>query len=147
MKTCFKILFLCVAIVGFSSCSLDDDEFYSSDLIGSWNWQSTAGGEANHIFETPENLDKHIELRLLENNSFIVLENESKIAEGSYQLKNKISTLTEEHERFISVTIKTTNDLKDINYEGVIYTYNKGNILVIKQDFEDGLTSVFRKID
>lgn len=145
MKTYVKLLLLFTLSFAILSCSSDDD-VYETDVIGTWNWESTGGGQSYQIFETPENQDRTLEIQLKENHNFIAIENGVQIAEGSFELTRKFSNLTEENERFIIVSVKTSDSLDDIIYEGIIYTYDNENRLVIREDFEDGVTSVFRRM-
>ena len=145
MKTYLNLILLFTFSLGILACSSDDD-VYESDIVGTWYWESTGGGEAYQIFETPESQDRTLEIQLKENHDFIAIENGVQIAEGSFELTRKYSNLTEENERFIIVSIKTSDSLNDIIYEGIIYTYDDENRLVIREDFEEGVTSVFRRM-
>ena len=61
MKTYLNLILLFTLSLGILDCSSDDD-VYESDIVGTWNWESTGGGEAYQIFETPESQDRTLEI-------------------------------------------------------------------------------------
>ena len=142
-----NIGYLFVLFVVLISCNQDNnEEVYSNSMVGKWEWKSTNGGEAGHIYETPQETDKIIHLELKSGFKFSISVNDNETVSGTYSLLNKKSNLTEETEQFISITSLSEESKDIVVFEGVISIYNYSNSLFINQDFEEGLGSVFERI-
>lgn len=142
-----KTSWLLVLIIVLLSCNQDDDvEVFSDNLLGKWEWKSTNGGEADHIYETPQMVDKIIHLNLKSNSEYSILLNNEETVSGTYSIINKKSNLTDETERFISITVNSEESEGIVVLEGLIKIYNYSNSLFITQDFKSGIGSVFERI-
>ncbi|SDX37776.1 hypothetical protein SAMN05444411_10539 [Lutibacter oricola] len=143
-----NIGYLLVLFVVLLSCNQDDSvEVYSNDMVGKWEWKSTNGGEAGRIYKTPQNTDKIIHLDLKPDFEYTILLNNKESISGTYSIINKKSILTEETEQFISITTISEESKSIVVLEGIINVYNYSNSLFINQDFENGMGSVFERVD
>ncbi|WP_303316594.1 hypothetical protein Q4Q34_07245 [Flavivirga abyssicola] len=141
-----KLIYLFILTLGIISCSSDDKtEIDNSNIIGKWNWTNTDGGIAFHIHETPESLGVTLYLILNRNYSYSILENGTEISNGTYQLIQKESNLTNELETFITYS-GNFQQPQGIILSGMINSYDN-NKLGISQDFPDGIGSGFEKTD
>ena len=140
-----KIVLFIVISIGLFSCSSDDEIIIVNDnLVGTWNWTSTDGGISGQIHETPATTGKSIELNLMENYDYTIVENDVEISSGTYDLSLEESILSGEMEIFITYSHNYQN--QDVVVSGIINVQGAIN-LSITEDIADGVVSVFEKIE
>ena len=96
-----KLIYLFLLTLGVISCNSEENTIDNSDLIGQWNWTNTEGGISGDIHETPTTTGKVINLILLANNSYSIIENGNEIANGTYDLVMRKSIYSGEMEPYI----------------------------------------------
>ncbi len=97
-----KLIYLYILTFGVISCSSDEETaINNSDLIGNWNWTSTGGGFSGDLNETPTTTGKTYNLNLNANYTYSLLENQTEISSGTYELTIRESIYSQETERFI----------------------------------------------
>ncbi len=140
-----KIVLILIFTIGIFSCSSDDEVIIENgDLIGKWNWTTTDGGISGQIHETPTTTGKTIELNLLGQFNYTIVENEIEVSSGTYELSMEESIHSEEMVRFITYSNNYEN--QDIILSGIITVQEEIN-LNISDNIVDGLISSFEKIE
>jgi hypothetical protein len=136
-----KIIYLFILTLGIISCNSDDEKAIdNSDLIGKWNWTNTDGGIASHIHETPDTTGKIINLTLLENDTYSIIENGNEISNGTYEILMRKSIYSGEMERYIIYSEEYQNQNTVIS--GIIRIL-ENNSLSIADNNTDGVKSKY----
>jgi hypothetical protein len=136
-----KIIYLFILTLGIISCNSDDEKVIdNSDLIGKWNWTNTDGGIAYHIHETPNTTGKIINLTLLENDTYSIIENGNEISNGTYEILMRKSIYSGEMERYIIYSEEYQNQNTVIS--GIIRIL-ENNSLSIADNNTDGVKSKY----
>jgi len=140
-----RIISLFALVIVFTACSTNEEtKISNSDLIGTWNWNSTDGGMANHIHSTPASTGKNIQFHLLKNYTFSITENGNEISKGTYKMTSRKSIYTGEKERFIEC-LESIN-IQNVVISGIITVYDT-NKLDISDNNYDGVGSGFTKTE
>ncbi|MGF1558912.1 MAG: hypothetical protein ACFCUL_07475 [Flavobacteriaceae bacterium] len=141
-----KLIYLFILTFGVISCSSDEETaINNSDLIGNWNWTSTGGGFSGDLNETPITTGKTYNLNLNANYTYFLLENQTEISSGTYELTMRESIYSQETERFISYS-DSFEQPQSLVISGVIRAFENTN-LSISDNNHDGIGSIFEKIE
>lgn len=141
-----KLIYLFILTLGITSCSSDDETTIdNSDLIGKWNWTMTEGGINGNINETPSTTGKAYKLNLNANYTYLLLENETEISSGTYELSMKESIYSQDTERFITYS-DSFQQPQNLVISGIVRTYEIKN-LIISDNNHDGIRSKFEKAE
>lgn len=142
MRKIITILFLAIGLI---SCSSQSNST-STDLYGKWNWVSTDGGIGFHIHHTPASTGNAVQLILLKDNTFSIIKNGKEVSSGKYELTTQKSIFTGEMEKFISCQDITENkEPLNIVTEGILKV-SASNKLEVKNNYPDGIGSVFERM-
>jgi hypothetical protein len=142
MRKIITILFLAIGLISCSSQSNSTN----TDLYGKWNWVSTDGGIGFHIHNTPASTGNAIQLILLKDNTFSIIKNGKEVSSGTYEITSQKSIFTGEMEKFITCHQITENqEPLNIVTEGILKV-SEANKLEIKNNYPDGIGSVFERI-
>lgn len=141
-----KLICLFVLSLVITSCSSDAEitqktQKNNLDLDEKWAWDSTCGGIAG-ICITPLTTGKNYTLVLKENNSYSLLENGIETANGTYSLTTRESIYNHKMENFI-----TLQNSKFPVGDGIINIDESKNTMSIGDNFYDGFSSSFKKIE
>jgi hypothetical protein len=139
---CFLII-----ILGLMSCSSNDEtKIDNSEIVGKWNWTNTDGGIGYHIHETPSSTGENIILILEKDYSYSIIKNGNEISNGIYVLSMKESIYSQDLEKFISYSSVQEMESLPCILGGRIKVY-EANVLDISNNFEDGVGSLYEKIE
>lgn len=139
-----KVILMSTFIFSLFSCTKEDNLPLNSDLEGKWNWTSTKGGVGNNIDETPTSTEKTVVLILNKNNTYSILENNSEISNGTYEVKTKKSVYKKDMERFVSYSKNV--QISNVIVSGVFRVQSSGNLSILDNK-ADGLQSDFKKVE
>ena len=141
MKIMKKLIYLFIITLGVISCRPDNiTETDHSDLIGNWKWANTDGGIGYHIHETPNSTGNSVELNIIDNRHYKIIENGNDVSSGTYEVVMKESIYSGEMERYIIYSEVYQN--QDIVISGIIKVL-ENNKLSIADNNEDGIESEF----
>lgn len=128
-----NVLLFLLTIAVFSSCEID--EVGVSALKGQWQWESTEGGMAAHIYDTPSSTGKEIELEIKKDKKFVEYTNGRVTASGSYSFKKEkcihdhteksVLVLSSGKELMIESLDAEYLVLSDENYDGLTFRYRR----------------------
>jgi len=128
-----NVLLTFLIITIFSSCEID--EVGVSALKGKWQWESTEGGMAAHIYDTPASTGKKIELEIKKDKEFVESTNEKVTSTGTYNFKKE--KCIHDHSEKSVLVLSTGKELmiesldaeylvlSDENYDGLTYRYRR----------------------
>ncbi|SNZ00419.1 hypothetical protein [Flagellimonas pacifica] len=139
-----KVFLISTFIFFIISCTKEDNLPINSDVIGKWNWISTKGGVGNNVDETPASTEKTIVLILNKNYTYSILENDSEISNGTYEMKTKKSIYKKDLERFVSYSKNV--QVPNVIVSGVLRVQSSGNLSILDNK-ADGLQSDFKKVE
>ena len=138
MKKLLIIPFLLYLIFSCDKNDVIDNLDYN--VIGEWNWTRTDGGMAFHIHETPESIEKSIEIKLTNDYEFTLTENDNVILNCSYELSLEKSIYSGELEKFIKLSENYQN--QNIVLNGIVAVISN-DTLTISDNSYDGIGSTF----
>ena len=141
-----KLVDLFILSLVITSCSSDGETTQETqkknlDLAEKWDWVTTSGGIAG-ISITPLTTGKNYTLIFKENDSYSLLENGIEIAKGTYSLTMKESIYNHKMESFI-----TFQNSKFPVGNGIINTDDSKTTMSISDNFYDGFSSSFKRIE
>lgn len=129
-----KLIFILSLFLIFS-CSENDTSLPVDNVPGLWTWQSTKGGIANNINDTPASTGKTETLELRSDNTYTYKTDGIITSSGTFTIIDKKSIYSGENKKWIDfsnnedrVIFYSTEhvlQLADNNTDGLVYTYSK----------------------
>jgi hypothetical protein len=142
-----KIVLLFILAIGFISCTADGQtDITNSDLTGKWNWVSTDGGIAANIHRTPASTGNTLQLSLMKNYTYTIIQNGNVVENGKYDLVLKKSIYSGEMEKFIQCTKTEGESSQNIVTTGIIKVYETNHMSISDNNY-DGIESKFVKAE
>lgn len=134
------LILFSVFMLGLCSCS-GPSTVSDADLIGKWKWVDTSGGVGNHINDMPTPDGESKILQLLEGQKFVMFDNETESASGTFELEMQKSIYSGKPGRFITCTDKGGG----VFLSGIVRL--DSNRLSISDNHADGVSSFYDKVE
>ncbi len=137
MNPKFSFLLLVMAAAGIvTGCSKQREEpTAEKNLIGTWEWESTDGGIAFHIHETPATTGKNIDLKIAPGGTYAMFTNGALISNGTYVLEKRkcihdhtdklFVNLSQDKDFMVEKIDKANLDVSDEAYDGMGSRYKR----------------------
>jgi len=135
---------LILMVILFFSCNNNaQNNMSNDDIIGEWNWVSTNGGFAFNVHETPSTTEEIIVLKISKNYSYLILENDTIVSEGTYSLVLKKSIYDGNMKSYLTLSDNYSN--QNVIIGGLINNVSKTELNIV-DNMHDGIGSWFKRI-
>lgn len=126
-------LFIVFSIIT-TSYSLEGNKAKTSQIINTWVWEKTIGGESNPYISTPKTIGFNKKIVFTPDGKIITYKDDVEIRNSTYEIKKGISVFDQSEKDLISFEGKTY----------IIENIDNQNLTIISNDSE-GTRTIYKK--
>ena len=129
-----KLFLFIVFSIFITTYSLEANTAKTSQIINTWMWEKTIGGENNPYVSTPKTIGFNKKIVFTSDGKIITYKDNVEIRNSTYEIKKGISIFDQSESDLISFEGKTY----------IIETLDNQNLIIISNDTE-GTRTIYKK--